>query len=891
MFVAKTRGSSKLSPPQKVQVKSAEIQKPVVKTASTTSPKTGRDIELKFTPLVQTPIRKPVAPLLLRTEGYALNRTQSTGGIATKVSLELKKKYLLGENNPSTAIQKSGSASTLDSKFKSFHSNISDCQKLLKPSAEPSASMQTFCNKLDEHRTSPISPLAMSRPIFKLPEKAVTTTPTTKTTKDEIIEEQPEVAVVPNESEGRPRSPVHETSIIVPQIDWSQQSKEKQLSSEGTSDTTSSTDSDENQIQKSPSVKAFNINPDSESSTNIKDNNNDNIPMDSLNYISYSKIESQPSSIHDPPKSISSEKKALNQPKTLPKMDDDLLLAQVHSVLHKPKPNIVVSHQPPKPEENTERIISGRSTPSHESGVYQVTAALTETELSDWAHDGMVSDDFAESDYEVKDQEKPKDKPIFAKKATIVEAENLHVLKAVRKEPEEEKFECISNILCPTLDNIEFMDTGSESSEDEDVSPTKNNGYVQFHDEDDIAEDSLSPVINIVEAKSPMIKATLDEDFDALSTVDKNTGYCIIADGNQDSYGGEVIDLKPTDLQVLKEKQNMFDNEEDSLIIIEKSTTDDNTCSDSTVKNVTEIAPREQPPAPPAPVLAENNNTLDKKRLEDKLAQVKSEMKMISEQRKAAHIEAENMRNNIDFVQHCQRLQSKVDFGNAKDSIDIRKARRQSKSGSPPKPDLIQEEKEISSPIRSRREQIEMERDLNKKLVQEMVMNKMRAENKSLERKRRNRNFSPNLSPSRPYELTKSPTTDIASHMRHPTPDVLLSTINKTPIQKSETLADFHSERVTPRTKYTPLSSNNSRPLSAFVAGRSDNLKLTEKSLPNSEAFSLPDIQKAIDGDFVTPKAPPRTKNEGNRTVEKLKEDARARARLLSDEDLGVYYF
>lgn len=71
-----------------------------------------------------------------------LKQTASTEGIASKKSLELKKRYLLGESGQ--GIMKSDSTSMLDSKFKNFHSTISGCQKLLNPAPEISPAMQHF---------------------------------------------------------------------------------------------------------------------------------------------------------------------------------------------------------------------------------------------------------------------------------------------------------------------------------------------------------------------------------------------------------------------------------------------------------------------------------------------------------------------------------------------------------------------------------------------------------------------------------------------------------------------------------------------------------------------------------------------------------------------------
>lgn len=106
------------------------------------------DINLEFKPLVQVdpsvlpssrnPLKNP------RVGDYQLKQTASTEGIASKKSLELKKRYLLGENMLATGIMKSDSTSILDTKLKKFHSNISDGQKLFNPSPDISPALQTF---------------------------------------------------------------------------------------------------------------------------------------------------------------------------------------------------------------------------------------------------------------------------------------------------------------------------------------------------------------------------------------------------------------------------------------------------------------------------------------------------------------------------------------------------------------------------------------------------------------------------------------------------------------------------------------------------------------------------------------------------------------------------
>lgn len=798
IHVTKTRGSRSNrtgAAVRKIQVTSSYLQRPIDKgKALNAAPK--NDIELKLTPLVPSApsiMRKSAQP---RTDGYALNRTQSTGGIAAKVSLELKKKYLLGETQGPGAIQKSGSASTLDTKLKSFHSNITDCQKMLKPAPEISPAMQTFCNKLNEKASPIVTPQS--------PKSFETFAP----------EEQNVTQVFENEPEGRPRSPVHETSIIVPTIDWS---KNKKVNS----DDSLSTDSvSEAEIPKTPD---FNF--DSIPTVRI-----DEIPPDSLC------IEAEDNRTvttpTEPPKSISGDKKTLNQPKMLPELETKDILPEIHDVLHvKRKLSIEAD---------------SRSCESEADSIAEpATAALTETELSDWARDGAVSDDLGD-DFELnletsRSNKKPKTLLDFGdNKAKITELEDLdHVCGKDELKNKTIMTEAFNSVLSKNLD-IEFMDTGTETSSDDGVVDSQN-GYVLFKDEDDLAEDSLNPNINeIVEARNDVLK---------------NAGYCIIDTNN---YGGAVTDLKPSDLEQLKAKQNTSEHDEDSLLIVEAgTTTEENTCSDSTVKNLTEIVVDKNPI---------DNNNFQRKRLEEKLAKLKAEQA--------------SKQNSVEFDEHCQRLQTKFEFSNAKDSIDIRKSRRKSKD-SPQKPDLIQEEKptpptidnitlEMAPVVRTpdviyKKEVIEKERDVNQKLIQEMVMNKMKAENKSLERKRRK---------NRQFELSKSATTDIVSEITdsnrnstyssgssvYATPDVLLSTLKQTP--QSDIFA-------------TPLS----RPMSVHMT-ETDSINLKENP-------SLPDVRKALFADeFKTPVAPPRLKHE--RTAEKLKEDARIRARLLSNEELGL---
>ncbi|KAL1516883.1 hypothetical protein ABEB36_000720 [Hypothenemus hampei] len=834
-YVTKTRGSGKANYPRRIQVTSGFIQKPLNDKASS---KPNPNIELKLSPLVasSTPSFKKPAPIsLARTEGYALNRTQSTGGIAAKVSLELKKKYLLGESG-TNSIQKSGSASTLDTKFKSFQNTISDCQKLLKPASEISPSMQVFCNKLDE-RHSPVSPQGTfmfsgyknaSEPSKPLPPPDITITT--------IAENKEEKS----SSEFRPRSPIHEASIPVPAIDWSKQNKSQ------SSDSLSLSESEHEAPKTTFDIPRVEVKESSD--------REEGLLLDSLCEIN---------------KTSTSDKKSLNQPKSLPNLET--VLPDIHKALH------VKLAKEDSPEDNKSvKTISGKSSP-------EGTAALTETELSDWARDENVSDSIELDISQTSEGKK-----------FLSDAVNHHVCGKDSKEVVNKTIltDAISNALSGNLENIEYMDTGTETSSEDGIVDSQN-GYVLFKDEEDLAEDSLNPRINeVFEAKNIALVSK-----ETSGDIQRNTGYCEIV--KEPSFGSAVVDLKPADLEKLKQRQTFTDHEEDSLIIIETgTTTEENTSrSDSTVKNITEICSSMLNGKDKPSLKLEN---LQKSRLEERLAKVKAEQTLLKEQK-----EKENIENNLQYEEHCQRLQSKIDFGNARDSIDIRKSRRKSKSETPQKPDLIQEEKERTSPPRNitlnltpvrpdvlyKKENIKKERDVNKKLIEEMVMNKMKAENKSLERKKRNRNLS-SLSPNRPFNVPKCSTSEVVRQTNlnnlglnnpQPTPDLLTSSLVTNP-----NVDPINKKSLTSMT-YTPKQTSN-RPLSVFSTF-TDVRKLPETPLTNPENFSMPDIRKNLFGeDLKIPRAPPRYNRPSDvaKTVERIKDAARARARLLSNEDLGL---
>lgn len=125
-----------------------------------------------------------------RKGDYLLNRTHSTEGIASRLSLELKKRYLLGGTGLGGSVVKSGSTSNVDTRLRNLSDAISQHQKLLNPAPEPSPSMQAFLQGTNKLRLSgsngqqqPLSPLSPSSAAVFTYGSSIT-----KTKNDDLIE-------------------------------------------------------------------------------------------------------------------------------------------------------------------------------------------------------------------------------------------------------------------------------------------------------------------------------------------------------------------------------------------------------------------------------------------------------------------------------------------------------------------------------------------------------------------------------------------------------------------------------------------------------------------------------------------------------------------------------
>lgn len=936
-----------------------------------------------------TPVRP--SPLINPRRGdYLLNRTQSTGGIASKLSLELKKRYLLG-GDAAGSVKKSGSATTLDTRFKSFVDQISEHQKLLNPAPEPSPTMQAFLQSSTKLHVSPKPSLpssttssitaptvasygkkelppvpgvfphvcgqsslekslslkldksipdvaAVSLPGHKeLPSKNIfehvcgksssetlrvanCRTAAAKDEPEELLDSlqpdslitQPleEEKVTVNDSaerhtDSRARSPVHETSIIVPSISWqSVKGRKDDMDSDSLSSDVSSDDHVDEEEEKNQDEK-------------------------------------QKSQHHPPRVEVHNTCGELLQGDTLQRQTStsggkplDLPLTTVAAVILGKQVGSA----------------SGRSSPM--SPVSLQTdfgqAPLTETELSDWAHDANpgVSEDLEDVEFNINPEFVTLRRNKKSKSSRKSARSNFVGPAKIATGEDFEEFEDKSTpsaVLPPTPrlhavaseENIEFMDTGEEgSSTDDQLNEANqklcNQGYAQFVNPEDSSPCAINKeLLRLPEGDGYIPLKEHEEDEDVTTPVVDTNSSVIPAKSTSSAENTSSTSSSSESKSILDQNKGTSSTielvDDDNSYQVEPSTEDTTTTSDMITIVDTPLDP------PPAVI------------------------KGLDEREQEAYAEC------------VKRLQGRVSpFSNARDSIDIRKSRRSNKA-SPELVSPIEEQSPVSlllsitpnqepiktpditptasgsskSPTTSRKlQQISQERSKQKSLIHEMVMDKLMAQKKSpQERKARKgiRNTSSPLSGSNsigcipnvsqletepkfePAPKITSPSTPSDSRLdektQHNSNDEsvddkgdeketfytpMLSVKKRTlstPDDKEEYLTPLTSmkKRAMSETRARPFSVHGVDHLRNVVEKSGDAAALPDTPLTNPEAFSLPDIRKALfnspDDVFKTPIAPPRSKHEEARRVaerERARREARARARLKSDEELGL---
>ncbi|CAG2059065.1 unnamed protein product, partial [Timema podura] len=1042
--------------PKKVQVRTSHILRPINGTVGKPSnkPQASQEpigVKLKFSPLRpetdngkstslsnltagnniinasgKLPATATPTPFINPRRGdYFLNRTHSTEGIASKLSLELKKKYLFGNSGFPGSVKKSGSATTLDSKVKSFVDIISEHQKLLHPAPEPSPTMQAFLqgasklsvSSLNNNPLSPPSPTQLNPPLKQpltpspqstlnlrkqkeLPfggdsfehvchlgkkkdstkqmsslsehsEKSSTNSSLNKllaslepslvtngsknsklehnfldaglkkngsgeemfrdvSNKDndvdmvlavestlkqneQLVKERKEKVsdhVEEQEADCRPRSPAHETSIVVLRVD----EDDIESDSLSSSDSASELEGDESD-------------DNSESPSPIRERTPPRVEIhDSSGELMVEGVSTQEK--EDISEKSNIDKKTIEVPSSL---SLDIVSAMETST------DFIKTLDSSLSERKLSSVTSDRSSPStppsmrgEDSESFHNEATLAETELSDWAQDAdvVVSEDLEDVEFNIdpdyasiRRQRKAKNVRKGGKvlAARIARGEDFgdfddpgHVCGLKKEDKSELSLHLddfpnnVTSRLLSGMDNIEFMDMADEndSETDEVLAATnstllKNRGYVKFvnsFDEDDL----VTPIVETQTISHHLLQVSSTPTV-LLTECEKD------ADDASDSP--ETMELEAVNAE---------------LVVCSAGEAEGTTTEETTTSEVVTIKDSPIDATPQTPSSDDRFYT----------PKTNASQFLTGNLNESTHVEDASKK---EYEEYVQRLEGRMSaFSNVRDSIDIRKSRRKNKP-IPQKQEKIMEDpvddsnnqdpvlvSSTDTPSTSQKlEVISRERSKQKDLIHEMVMNKHLTQKKNSQDKKVKRSHGSITSPisSPGFTPLKNPLDSLPQSSENKYDEKFkFSQTVKLPLvgdqkdnilNKSEVPLSNDSFTEDPEKFYTPLTSFKKRvsstqlrhrPVSVHASFKShrmgnslDKPILPDTPLTNPEAFSLPDIRKALfkspDDVFRTPVPPPRTRHEeGKRLVERerQREEARSRARLKSDEELGL---
>ncbi|CAL1685229.1 unnamed protein product [Lasius platythorax] len=968
-YVRKTRGT--YVEPKKVQIKSKMISSinsnlKQDKKQQDINEQLTKDNDVKYGPSkevncnmsanVDTDTRTPL--LNPRKGDYLLNRTHSTGGIASRLSLELKKRYLLGGSVLSGSVVKSGSASNVDTKLRNFTDAISQHQKLLNPAPEPSPTMQAFLQGTSKLRTNnaplsplsptilfsrqfstdrcrnlsndtaykPTTPIEMSKaqqlpdlvkesnilksktapiicgePLTKdreLIDKPVYLHQTNNLTKDSIEDmkssQNTEKILLSNmeETNGfRPRSPLHETSIVVPQVDWNKKNENKDASSgDSEIDSDSLSSSDSNEAVENDQFAAMNLSPPR---LQIHSTDGDLLLDEGIDrYKHYDPDDGQtfePDSIE-----VSFlQDRRLVDPSSI---DSSIDNACTIETLNNNMEQLDLRDDNKREDCSSSSEASAMSNKQDDSEENDITtAAFTETEFSEWARDGeaLVSDDLRDVELDIdpnfitvrRNNIKLTSTPVRIAKEEDTELDYSKIDRLIdQKYPNNSTSKLLVN-----GEDINYMDTDNESLLDDslqdasNIAMLRNRGYIEFVNVKTALSDI--PITTNASSIADAPIARLDMENDSYSDEEE--------EGFKDA---NVIEIDPITMEDVISKLNEPVNK--SLMKQEIQTE-----VEQGEEKYKEYAKQE-------PLVEAINKELFQSMEEDSLLMMEpAEDTTTSEvvtvlaspvnpqvsivplevmQKREEPVKADS--NNPDYLEYVKRLQFRIaEFSNAKDSIDVRKSKRKNSKSMAQTctAEIIAEEikcqetmaasnSSINSPATSRKlEEITRERSKQKDLIQDLLMDKFEAhKQKSAEKKARRAartsSFTTTLSPMKPES------SNVLSTGNKFVPASIIALTNSptgTTFNEANKLLD------------SPVSSRPHEQCNQVEAKEKTPKKadqLSQSQMTVKKPTSLEDI-------FKTPIAPPRSKNEeARRTTEKARQDARERARMKSDEDLGL---
>lgn len=530
--------------------------------------------EPKVDPLV--PENPKIAEILNRAQnrpnfipfaspGYELNRTQSTEGIATKRSLELKKLYLLAGNDNGMAVKKSGSSVTLDTKFKSFVDQISEYQKKLNPSPVPSLTKQVclkdsspIVNKNEKKSKELSENNDFEHVCLKHPEIRNGCIGNNEIN-HKIIETNTQNQE--NDNESRPRSPAHETSIIVPEFHHCH-NENKVESDSLSSDTSTDTEND----LEIPDILS------DENGVPIENHNLPKLEIHNSRGELMNDAEQQKEQLVEPESTQKFCDNGFNKIITVPSPIKDKNIRNgeilkhvsttadlfINGILKTNNCDIVHSGS----------ILADQGSDYNNDEDYAV-GGQTETELSDWARDDDVGVSEAWDDFV----------PVPIKTLTYRKHQRPKSKRKPRNSPKKRPNEDLDEFghVCGKIDNehIEFMDTISDNDPNEHVAALNqtllhNTGYVEFVTNPQMDDELKTPV---VETLNSIYNISADkDDNDTTTTSDLVT----VMDLKNDVYSVDDDVLTPiADVDTnksmheyvtrLQEKITPFNNIRDSI--------------------------------------------------------------------------------------------------------------------------------------------------------------------------------------------------------------------------------------------------------------------------------------------------------------------------------------
>ncbi|VVC28632.1 Hypothetical protein CINCED_3A006155 [Cinara cedri] len=498
--------------------------------------------------------------------GYELNRTQSTEGIATKRSLELKKLYLLAGNDNGITVKKSGSSVTLDTKFKSFVDQISEYQKKLNLTPVPSPTIQALQNTTpivnkNEKKSKELSETKEFQHIcFKHSEKTNNCNENNETN-HKMIEPSSTTQNEENDNESRPRSPAHETSIIVPEFHHSQ--SENKLESDSLSTDTSIDTENDLEI---PDILS------DENDTPIENHNLPKLEIHNSRGELMNDLDQQKEQSIDSESVQKFSDNGFNKIITVPSPMKDKNVRNGEILKHVSTTADLFINGISKM--NNSEIVNRESANADLGSDYNndedyTIGGQTETELSDWARDDDVGVSEAWEDFA----------PVPIKNLTYRKHQrpkSKHKSRNSPKKKPNEDFDEYGHI-CGKIDseNIEFMDTISDNDTNEHVAALNqtllhNTGYVEFVSNPQMDDELKTPV---VETLNNIYNIPADkDDNDTTTTSDLVT----VMDLKNDSISADDDILTPIAdvgtnktyyeyVKRLQEKITPFNNIRDSI--------------------------------------------------------------------------------------------------------------------------------------------------------------------------------------------------------------------------------------------------------------------------------------------------------------------------------------